>query len=160
MVRRQNDPESSRLTYLILLLMGFISCALAYTVLSLVLNPNVGFTNSGSQSLAFIKESSEGNDGDCCRGIENLELWGPAVKWGSEFKFNSSKECCQAFLLSLPSAAVIGPCSACKILRRPSTDKCYLASYFPPSAEPHNFTVIDSLFRHSNVVELLQVLEN
>lgn len=33
---------------------------------------------------------------ECCRGIENLELWGAAVKWGSEFKFNSSEECCGA----------------------------------------------------------------
>lgn len=33
---------------------------------------------------------------ECCRGIINLELWGSAVKWGSDFKFNSSKECCLA----------------------------------------------------------------
>ncbi|KAE8722535.1 Restriction endonuclease, type II-like superfamily protein [Hibiscus syriacus] len=33
---------------------------------------------------------------ECCRGIDNLELWGPAVKCGSEFKFNSSVECCRA----------------------------------------------------------------
>ncbi|KDP39977.1 hypothetical protein JCGZ_03508 [Jatropha curcas] len=56
----------------------------------------------------------------------------------------------------LPSAAVIGPCAACKILRQPCTDKCHVAAYFPPSVEPHNFNVIDSLFGHSNVVEFLQ----
>ena len=39
---------------------------------------------------------SRGENGECCRGIENLELWGAAVKWGSEFKFNSSEECCKA----------------------------------------------------------------
>ncbi|KAI9381921.1 hypothetical protein POPTR_014G051300v4 [Populus trichocarpa] len=39
---------------------------------------------------------SEDADGDCCRGIEHLELWGDAVKWGSEFKVNSSKACCLA----------------------------------------------------------------
>ena len=33
--------------------------------------------------------------GDCCKRIENLELWGNAVKCGS-FKFNSSEECCKA----------------------------------------------------------------
>ena len=33
---------------------------------------------------------------NCCRGIENLELWGDAVKWGSEFRLNSSEECCMA----------------------------------------------------------------
>ena len=47
--------------------------------------------------MTLKEKSLEGDDdGGCCRGIENLELWGPAVKWGSEFKFDSSKECCQA----------------------------------------------------------------
>ncbi|KAJ8768398.1 hypothetical protein K2173_021551 [Erythroxylum novogranatense] len=45
-------------------------------------------------SSALTERRSEG-DG-CCRGIEGLELWGAAVKWGSDFKFNSSKECCEA----------------------------------------------------------------
>lgn len=96
MGRRSNDPEASRFTTLALLLLGFISCALVYTILSLVLNPNVNFTNSGSKSFALIEESSEDNNGGCCSGIDNLELWGAAVKWGSEFKFNSSRECCEA----------------------------------------------------------------
>ncbi|KAJ9173301.1 hypothetical protein P3X46_016452 [Hevea brasiliensis] len=96
MGRRLNDPEASRFTSLTLLLLGFISCALVYTILSLVLNPSANFTNSGSKSLALIEESSKGNDGGCCRGIDNLELWGAAVKWGSEFKFNSSTACCEA----------------------------------------------------------------
>lgn len=61
-----------------------------------MLNPNVNFTNSGSKSFALIEESSEDNNGGCCSGIDNLELWGAAVKWGSEFKFNSSRECCEA----------------------------------------------------------------
>ncbi|KAF2299189.1 hypothetical protein GH714_030931 [Hevea brasiliensis] len=96
MGRRLNDPEASRFTSLTLLLLGFISCALFYTILSLVLNASANFTNSGSESLDLIEESSEGNDGGCCRGIDNLELWGAAVKWGSEFKFNSSRACCEA----------------------------------------------------------------
>lgn len=33
---------------------------------------------------------------DCCEGVPNLELWGAAVKWGTEFKFNSSAGCCRA----------------------------------------------------------------
>ncbi|KAE9459249.1 hypothetical protein C3L33_08845, partial [Rhododendron williamsianum] len=41
-------------------------------------------------------EGLEREGGECCRGMENLELWGAAVKWGSEFKFNSSEECCRA----------------------------------------------------------------
>ncbi|XP_037492822.1 LOB domain-containing protein 28 [Jatropha curcas] len=55
-----------------------------------------------------------------------------------------------------PSADAVGPCAACTILHRRCTDKCYLASYFPQGVEPHNFTVVDSLFGLSNVVELLQ----
>ncbi|KDP32542.1 hypothetical protein JCGZ_14754 [Jatropha curcas] len=57
---------------------------------------------------------------------------------------------------SLPSKDVVGPCAACKILRRQCTDKCYLASYFPSTTEPHNFTVVDSLFRLNDVHEFLQ----
>ncbi len=41
--------------------------------------------------------SAEGEeDENFCRGIKHLELWGDAVKWGSEFKLNSSKDCCMA----------------------------------------------------------------
>nr|GEW23804.1 putative ribonuclease H-like domain-containing protein [Tanacetum cinerariifolium] len=36
------------------------------------------------------------NNGGCCRGMDHFELWGAAVKWGSDFKFNSSVECCDA----------------------------------------------------------------
>ncbi|XP_037492795.1 uncharacterized protein LOC105639177 [Jatropha curcas] len=57
---------------------------------------------------------------------------------------------------SLPSKDVVGPCAACKILRRQCTDKCYLASYFPSTTEPHNFTVVDSRFGLSDVHEFLQ----
>ncbi|XP_050227460.1 uncharacterized protein LOC126677063 [Mercurialis annua] len=99
MGRRQNDPEPYRFTSLTLLLVGFISCAVVYTVLSVILNPNTSFTNSDSKSLV-LKEKSFGSNvddgGECCRGIENLELWGDAVKWGSEFKLSSAKDCCQA----------------------------------------------------------------
>ncbi|XP_065856749.1 uncharacterized protein [Euphorbia lathyris] len=96
MGRRQNDSETSRFSSLTLLFLGFISCALVYTILSLVLNPNSTFSNFGTQSLALVEENYDGNGGGCCRGIDNLELWGTAVKWGSEFKFNSSRECCEA----------------------------------------------------------------
>ncbi|KDP46172.1 hypothetical protein JCGZ_06683 [Jatropha curcas] len=57
---------------------------------------------------------------------------------------------------SWPSNDVVGPCAACKILRRQCTDKCYLASYFPSTTEPHNFTVVGSLFGLSDVHEFLQ----
>ncbi|XP_037492785.1 LOB domain-containing protein 1-like isoform X1 [Jatropha curcas] len=57
-----------------------------------------------------------------------------------------------------PSAAVVGPCAACEILRRRCTDKCYLASYFPPTTEPDKLNIIDSVFGVSNTVKILQNL--
>ncbi|KAL6847671.1 hypothetical protein ACP4OV_022459 [Aristida adscensionis] len=33
-------------------------------------------------------------EADCCRGIQGLELWGPAVKWGSEHRLPSAAACC------------------------------------------------------------------
>ena len=105
MGRRQNDSEPSRFISLSFLLVGLISCALVYTVLSVVLNPNISSKGSNFESLELTEESS---DGGCCRGIEKLELWGAAVKWGSDFKFNSSKECCQA--CKAMCTGIDGPC--------------------------------------------------
>ncbi|KAJ4827723.1 hypothetical protein Tsubulata_046767 [Turnera subulata] len=99
MGRRQNDPDPSRFAYLTLLVLGAISCALVYAFLSVLLNPNAarsGFETETSVAVREEKSEIEGGGGGCCRGIEGLELWGAAVKWGSEFKFNSSVECCQA----------------------------------------------------------------
>ncbi|KAF0918527.1 hypothetical protein E2562_024788 [Oryza meyeriana var. granulata] len=30
----------------------------------------------------------------CCRGLEGLELWGPAVNWGSDHRLPSAATCC------------------------------------------------------------------
>ncbi|KAM7253835.1 hypothetical protein ACFE04_031517 [Oxalis oulophora] len=85
-------PKSS--STLILCLVGLIFFALVYTIVPLIIK-----TKPASSNLR-IGESLLGVNGNvgggCCRGIENLELWGAAVKWGSEFKFNTSEECCQA----------------------------------------------------------------
>ena len=99
MGRKPNDPERTHYTSLILLLVGLISCALVYTVLSVVLTQSSTSSASELESFALIEEGGgalEGESGGCCRGIENLELWGNAVKWGSDFKFNSSELCCKA----------------------------------------------------------------
>lgn len=37
-----------------------------------------------------------GRNRECCKGIEHLELWGDAVRWGSDFKVESAEECCRA----------------------------------------------------------------
>ncbi|XP_027336803.1 uncharacterized protein LOC113850447 [Abrus precatorius] len=90
---KKNESGRTVSTSLMLLLLTLISCALAYAFFSAV------FTDRGTspvpdpeiESFARAKGS-----GACCRGIENLELWGAAVKWGSEFKFNHSEGCCNA----------------------------------------------------------------
>lgn len=94
MGRRQIDSEPTRWVSLILLLMGLFSCSLVYMFMSVILRPNQD-TNFSSISENEYVEMTE-IDGGCCRGIDNFELWGAAVKWGSDFKFNSSVECCDA----------------------------------------------------------------
>ncbi|KAI9088953.1 hypothetical protein K1719_029232 [Acacia pycnantha] len=96
MGRKPHDPEPTLPNRLILLLVCLVSCGLVYAFVSVVL------TNSGTSSVSELvgdgvamENSVEGNGG-CCRGIENLELWGTAVKWGSQFKFNNSEDCCNA----------------------------------------------------------------
>ena len=97
MGRRRTDSEVSRFVLLSLFLMGAISCYMIYLYLSVVFLP------SRTVKIASVSDLSENGAGDlgieevvCCRGIEHLELWGNAVKWGSDFKVNSSEECCLA----------------------------------------------------------------
>lgn len=104
MGRRHNEPEATRFSSLILLSVGLISCALVYACVSMVFGTNINSSVLEFNSMALVGEGGNvggngdlgGKSGGCCRGIDNLELWGAAVKWGSEFKFNSSEECCGA----------------------------------------------------------------
>lgn len=62
--------------------------------MSVVLRPSEKiqfFSVSENESVELVD-----NNGGCCRGMDHFELWGAAVKWGSDFKFNSSVECCDA----------------------------------------------------------------
>ncbi|XP_059657681.1 uncharacterized protein LOC132304142 isoform X2 [Cornus florida] len=99
MGRKSNDPESNRWGFMILLLMGLVVFTLVYIFMTVVLRPS---NESAFESVSLAEaDGNGGNDlgresGGCCRGIDNLELWGAAVKWGSDFKFNSSEECCKA----------------------------------------------------------------
>lgn len=114
MGRKHNDPQSSHSSSFILLSMVLISCTLVYAFISVVLRPTANFSVSHSDSSGLVgKGGNSGVEGDlgdegggCCRGIENLELWGPAVKWGTNFKFNSSEECCKA----CKAMCTDGPC--------------------------------------------------
>ncbi|KAL2938219.1 LOB domain-containing protein 1 [Bienertia sinuspersici] len=58
---------------------------------------------------------------------------------------------------SHPTAVVVSPCAACKILRRRCADKCVLAPYFPPT-EPLKFTIAHRVFGASNIIKFLQEL--
>ncbi|CAA0841089.1 peptidyl-prolyl cis-trans isomerases [Striga hermonthica] len=91
MGRKGSESEPTRWGSLILLLMGLVSFTAVYIFISSVLRPPP--LNSG---IGPLGNGISTGDGDCCKGIENLELWGDAVKWGSEFKLNSSQQCCQA----------------------------------------------------------------
>lgn len=96
MGRKPNDSESTSNTSLILLLVVLSSCALVYLFLSVFLTPSREYSIE-IEPLLLEEDAVAGEEnGACCRGIENMELWGNAVKWGSDFKFNSSEECCKA----------------------------------------------------------------
>ncbi|XP_060673730.1 uncharacterized protein LOC107403764 isoform X1 [Ziziphus jujuba] len=110
MGRRQTESEAGRFTILILFLLGIISFCMVYFCLSVVFNPSSSITKTsisdldgyggvgdlGTEEKEEQEEEEEGKEEVCCRGIEHLELWGDAVKWGSDFKVNSSEECCMA----------------------------------------------------------------
>ncbi|XP_021280386.1 uncharacterized protein LOC110413766 isoform X1 [Herrania umbratica] len=97
MGRRQADSDFGRFTLLVLLIIAAFSCCMAYLSFSVAFKSSGNMDSVGSSELSrrSDEEDTEEEKG-CCRGIEHLELWGDAVKWGSEFKVNSSDECCNA----------------------------------------------------------------
>ncbi|KAI9128662.1 hypothetical protein K1719_000145 [Acacia pycnantha] len=52
------------------------------------LSESIALVDQGGGAIA---KSDQGYGGGCYRGIDHLELWGSTVKWGSEFKFNTSE---------------------------------------------------------------------
>lgn len=105
MGRKENQPDLTLYSRLILLLVCLVSCGLVYAFISTVLTIIGASSVSDFGSSALVEEDGAstragekigGDNGGCCRGIDNLELWGAAVKWGSEFKFNNSEGCCNA----------------------------------------------------------------
>ena len=101
MGRRQNDSGLGRFTLLSLFMVGAISCFAVYVFLTVVFSPQSASVSS-MQDLdetggdGVVDDLGEEEEGPCCGGVEHLELWGDAVKWGSEFRVNSSEECCMA----------------------------------------------------------------
>ncbi|KAL6979797.1 hypothetical protein U1Q18_021453 [Sarracenia purpurea var. burkii] len=89
MGRKPSDSLPTRwASSLFLLLTGLVFCTFLFIFASVPTKPTKIYWNSESASVEM--------DGGCCGGIEKLELWGAAVKWGSEFKLNSSEDCCEA----------------------------------------------------------------
>ncbi|KAK5783357.1 Peptidyl-prolyl cis-trans isomerase cyp8 [Gossypium arboreum] len=95
MGRRQTDSDLHRFTLWVLFLIAAISCCMAYYSFSVSLKGNSDTIFVGSSESWRGNEEEREGDG-CCRGVEHLELWGDAMKWGSDFKLNSSEECCRA----------------------------------------------------------------
>ncbi|XVE74141.1 hypothetical protein DITRI_Ditri11bG0175100 [Diplodiscus trichospermus] len=91
MGRRQPDSQFGRFALLVIFLRSAISCWITYLSFSAAFFKGSSDANSVGSSDEREKEEENG----CCRGIEHLELWGDAVNWGSEFKVNSSEECCK-----------------------------------------------------------------
>ncbi|KZV58575.1 hypothetical protein F511_11909 [Dorcoceras hygrometricum] len=110
MGRRPSESESTRCGILILFLMGLISCSMVYIFMSSIMSSRpsaiVKMESLGSESGENSRMGQKG--GDCCGGIEGVELWGSAVKWGTDFKFNTSGECCKACMAMCTGTD--GPC--------------------------------------------------
>ncbi|XP_057979714.1 uncharacterized protein LOC131165717 isoform X2 [Malania oleifera] len=100
MGRKQNESELRLWAFVVLLMMGTVSCFMVYICFSRAFRPEINYSgpesggNGGGSEEDAEREEEEG--GECCRGIEHLELWGDAVKWGPDFKVNSSEDCCRA----------------------------------------------------------------
>ncbi|KAG0453047.1 hypothetical protein HPP92_025711 [Vanilla planifolia] len=93
MARKQSDQGGggSCRTVMLPLLLALASCILFYTVLSSALRRSVDGSSvaAGGSSVALsgkvgVVVESEEENAKCCRGLEHLELWGSAVKWGTD----------------------------------------------------------------------------
>ncbi|KAL1553201.1 hypothetical protein AAHA92_13907 [Salvia divinorum] len=99
MGRRGSEVEPVRWGSMVLLLMGSVSFFMVYIFMSTVMRPS----SSGDSKMGSLGVGDGGNSevevnggGGCCKGIPNLELWGASVKWGTDLKFNSPEQCCNA----------------------------------------------------------------
>ncbi|GJN29990.1 hypothetical protein PR202_gb18262 [Eleusine coracana subsp. coracana] len=75
--RRPSDARRRGRLLIILLIIIVLVAAAAY----------LSFPTAAGPSMVRA-------EADCCRGVEGLELWGPAVKWGSDHRLPSAAACC------------------------------------------------------------------
>ena len=86
--RRPSDgPRGARPILVVILI------AAAATLLALAYSsfPSASRATTASSSMAVAP-----TDDGCCRGLEGRELWGPAVKWGSDHRLLSAAACCES----------------------------------------------------------------
>ncbi|CAI8613343.1 unnamed protein product [Vicia faba] len=100
MGRRYNDSDFGKFTLLVFFLIGAISCSTVFLFLTLVFRVNTASVVT-MQDEALVERSGfedllSEEEGKCCGGVEHLELWGEAVRWGNDFRVNSSEDCCRA----------------------------------------------------------------
>jgi len=93
--RRPSDSRRRGRLLLFLIVLVAVSAAAALAYLSF---PSAALTPPPAAS------STVRADADCCRGIQGLELWGPAVKWGSNHRLPSAAACCASCKAMCPHA--------------------------------------------------------
>ncbi|KAL5210096.1 hypothetical protein ABZP36_005719 [Zizania latifolia] len=81
--RRTSDGRRRGLLVLVILIAAASAIALAY----------FSFPSAARGPLTTASSMAPTEAG-CCRGLEGLELWGPAVNWGSDHLLPSSAACC------------------------------------------------------------------
>ncbi|XP_074588498.1 uncharacterized protein LOC141844351 [Curcuma longa] len=105
MARRPNGACGRPLWILVAAV--FVFCPLSYFALfASFRRPEDRFSASADDDAGLTWRGVQRGE-DFCRGQEHLELWGLVVKWGADFKLNSSAECCRACKAMCGSG---GPC--------------------------------------------------
>lgn len=85
--------EINRLALLVLLFFGICSFVMVYFCYSLT--DRSAIVDDG-EKIVGGDENRDEEVKSCCRGVDHLELWGDAVKWGSNFKVDTAERCCLA----------------------------------------------------------------
>ncbi|KAJ6328305.1 hypothetical protein OIU77_010073 [Salix suchowensis] len=125
MGRKQTDPEHGRYGLLVLFVM--VQSPFAWS--TFVSLHRLDHRKATEFLVSKVSDGlkSEDADGDCCRGIEHLELW------GSEFNVNSSKACCLA----------------CKGMCSGGSGPCLCDSWLLPGCAPYSISyILDLLISH------------
>lgn len=95
--RHIHEPEGTRGPCVSLLLITLLSCTIVFLILSPVFKSFQASDHPANSTSAKTQINLKHvYEPKCCSGIEHQELWGKAVKWGSDFNVKTSEECCKA----------------------------------------------------------------